>query len=151
MITTKFCTCPGECHEMCKIVTWSDHSLLGKPKLLLQDLDHKLIAIVGNDPTTFDHNDVLLQILHFYPDFAAVVTVHWSSSIKIKMFSLQWHYNEHNGIWNRRCLDCLLNHLFRCRSKKTSKLRVTGLCEGNSTVTGEFPAQRASNAENVSI
>ena len=39
----------------------------------------------------------------------------------------------------------------RHRSKKTSKLRVTGLCEGNSPVTGEFPAQRASNAENVSI
>ena len=36
-------------------------------------------------------------------------------------------------------------------NKKTSKLRVTGLCEGNSPVTGEFPAQRASNAENVSI
>ena len=35
--------------------------------------------------------------------------------------------------------------------KKTSKLRVTGLCEGNSPVAGEFPAQRASNAENVSI
>ena len=34
---------------------------------------------------------------------------------------------------------------------KTSKLRVTGLCEENSSVTGEFPAQRASNAENVSI
>ena len=29
-------------------------------------------------------------------------------------------------------------------SKKTSKLRDTGLCEGNSPVTGEFPAQRAS-------
>ena len=39
----------------------------------------------------------------------------------------------------------------RRRSKKTSKLRFTGLCEGNSLVTGEFPAQRASNAENVSI
>ena len=25
-------------------------------------------------------------------------------------------------------------------SKKTSKLRVTGLCEGNSPMTGEFPA-----------
>ena len=37
------------------------------------------------------------------------------------------------------------------RSKKTSKLRVTGLCEENSPVTGEIPAQRASNAENVSI
>ena len=34
--------------------------------------------------------------------------------------------------------------------KKTSKLQVTGFCEGNSPVTGEFPAQRASNAENVS-
>ena len=38
-----------------------------------------------------------------------------------------------------------------CLGKKTSKLRVNGLCEGNSPVTGEFPAQRASNAENVSI
>ena len=34
---------------------------------------------------------------------------------------------------------------------KKAKLRVTGLCEGNSLVTGEFPAQRASNAQNVSI
>ena len=39
----------------------------------------------------------------------------------------------------------------RYRSKKTSKLRVTGLCEGNSQVTSEFPTQRASNIENVSI
>ena len=35
--------------------------------------------------------------------------------------------------------------------KKTSKLRVTGLCAGNSPATGEFPAQKASNTENVSI
>ena len=41
-----------------------------------------------------------------------------------------------------------LNRLFRRRSKKTSKLRVTGLCAGNSPVTGEFPAQMASNEEN---
>ena len=47
--------------------------------------------------------------------------------------------------------DCLLNRLFTRRSKKTSKLRATGLCVGNSPVTGELPAQRASNAENVSI
>ena len=39
----------------------------------------------------------------------------------------------------------------RRRSKKTSKLRVTGLCEGNSSVTNEFPTQRTSNTENVSI
>ena len=35
--------------------------------------------------------------------------------------------------------------------KKTSKFRVTGLCVGNSPVTGEFPAQKARNAENASI
>ena len=46
---------------------------------------------------------------------------------------------------------CLLNCLFRRRSKKISKLCVTGLCVGNSTVTSEFPAQMASNAVNVSI
>ena len=39
----------------------------------------------------------------------------------------------------------------RHRSKKTSKLCVTGLCERNSQVAGEFPAQRASDTENVSI
>ena len=32
---------------------------------------------------------------------------------------------------------------------KILKLRITGLCAGNSLVTGEFPAQMASNAENV--
>ena len=32
-------------------------------------------------------------------------------------------------------------------STKQSKLHATGLCEGNSLVTGEFPAQRASDAE----
>ena len=31
------------------------------------------------------------------------------------------------------------------------QLRITGLCAGNSPVTGEFPAQKASDAENVPI
>ena len=64
---------------------------------------------------------------------------------------LQWRHNEHDGVSIHRRLDCLLNRMFRCISKKTSKRRVTGLCEGNSPVTGEFPAQKPSNAENVFI
>ena len=65
---------------------------------------------------------------------------------------LQWRHNEGDDVSNHRHLDCLLNRLFRCRSKKSSsKLRVTGHCEGNSPVTGEFPTQRASYAEIVSI
>ena len=61
--------------------------------------------------------------------------------------SLQWCYNGCDGVSNHQPHDCLLNRLFMRRSKKTSKLRVTGLCAGNSPVTGEFPAQMASNAE----
>ena len=41
--------------------------------------------------------------------------------------------------------------VLRRRPKATSKLCITGLCEGNSPGTDEFPAQKASNAENVSI
>ena len=65
-------------------------------------------------------------------------------------FPTQRH-NGRDGVSNRRRLDCLPNRLFRRKSKKTSKLRATGRCDGNSPVTGEFPTQRASNAENVSI
>ena len=59
--------------------------------------------------------------------------------------SLLWRHSGRDGVSNHQLHDCLLNCLFRLRSKKTSKLRVTGLC------AGEFPAQMASNAENVFI
>ena len=49
--------------------------------------------------------------------------------------SLQWRHNEGDGVWNHRRLHCLLRRLYRRRSKKISKLRVTGLCEGNSSAT----------------
>ena len=65
--------------------------------------------------------------------------------------ALQWRHNGHDSVSNHQPNDCLLNHLFRRRSKKTSKIRVTGLCARNSPGTGEFPAEMASNAENVFI
>ena len=65
--------------------------------------------------------------------------------------TLQWRHNERDGVSNHQPYDCLLNRLFRRGSKKTPKLRATGLCAGNSPVTGEFPAQRTSNAETISI
>ena len=77
--------------------------------------------------------------------------------------SLHWRHNGRDDVSNhytanmswRTCVvvkqmqsnsnhqprHCLLNRLFRRRSKKLSKVRVTG----------EFPARMASNAENVSI
>ena len=45
--------------------------------------------------------------------------------------SLQRRHNERDGVSNHRRLDCLL------KSKKTSKLRITSLCEGNSPATSD--------------
>ena len=45
---------------------------------------------------------------------------------------LWWRHNDHGSVSNHQTHECLLNRLFRRRSKKTSKLRVTGLCVGNS-------------------
>ena len=67
------------------------------------------------------------------------------------LYCIQWRYNGCDSNSNHQPHDCLLNRLFGRRSKKTLKLRVTGFCEGNSPLTGEFHAQRASNADNVSI
>ena len=79
----------------------------------------------------------------------------WNDSVLgtvlLTIFTLHWRHHDHGGVSNHQPHGCLLNRLFRCRSKKTAKLRVTGLCVGNSPVTGEFPAQMASYAENVSI
>ena len=66
-------------------------------------------------------------------------STHWMGWLFLAIFSLQWRHNEPDGVSNHQFHDCLLNRLFRRRSKKTSKLRVTDLCEGNSPMTGEFP------------
>ena len=71
--------------------------------------------------------------------------------VRVANSTLQWRHNGYDSVSNHQPHGCLLSRLFRCRSKKTSKLRATGLCEGNSPGTGEFPAQMASNAETVSI
>ena len=73
-----------------------------------------------------------------------------SSQQRINL-ALQWRHNGRDSVSNHQPQNCLLNNFFRRRSKKTPKLRVTGLCLGNSPGTGEFNAQMASNAEHVSI
>ena len=58
----------------------------------------------------------------------------------LSLISLQWRHNECAGVSNHWRFDCLLNCLFRRRSKKTSKLGVTGICEDKPPVTDEFLA-----------
>ena len=47
-------------------------------------------------------------------------------------------------------LTIVYSTVYSGADQKTSRLRVIGLSEGNSPVTGEFPAQKDSNAKNVS-
>ena len=62
--------------------------------------------------------------------------------LRSQCVALQWRHNGHDGVSNNQPYDCLLNRLFRRRSKTISKLRVTGLCTGNSPVTGESTGDR---------
>ena len=81
-------------------------------------------------------------------------SLRWNSFYHLHRHSsliLQWRHNENDDVSNHWHLDCLINRLFRHIPKKTSKLHVTGLCEGNPPGTGGFPSQRSSNMENVSI
>ena len=70
-----------------------------------------------------------------------VAKFHWDSpkaqkvsrliiDVSITTMSLHWRHNDHDGVSNHQPHGCLLNHLFRRRSKKTPTLRVTGLCVG---------------------
>ena len=65
--------------------------------------------------------------------------------------ALQWRHIERNAVSYHWRLDCFHNRLFRHWSKKISRLHLIGLWRENSSVTGDFPAQRASDAKDDSI
>ena len=69
---------------------------------------------------------------HYDNSWFSVTLIVGSFCADTLFLPLQWHHNGHNSVSNHQPHDCLLNRLFRCRSKKTSKLRVTGLCAGKS-------------------
>ena len=108
----------------------------------LNNQDGPEIKVIFRSP---DGAPETIKLFHS-PDFC-----HMAIRALLAIHSSQWCHNERDGISNHQTHDCLLNCLFRHRSKKMWELCVTGLCEGNSPVTGEFPSQKASNAENVSI
>ena len=85
-------------------------------------------------------------------------------STLVYLIAVRWMVISHNFIWHYS--DVIMSAMAsqitslatvsstvysRRRSQKTSKLRVTGLCEWKPPVTGEFTIQMASNTENVSI
>ena len=64
-------------------------------------------------------------------------------SLAIRLFVQNFVQNNNKGT------RLSVQKLVQCNSKGTSKFHITGLWEGNPTVTGGFPSQRISNAETV--
>ena len=108
-----------------------------------------IIDITDHICNTHTHTYIYIYIMqHVYLlSFSTVINLF----ISVTNSSLQWRNNWRESVPNHQPHDRLLNCSFRRRSKKTSKPRVTGICEGNSPVTSEFHSQRASYAVNVSI
>ena len=106
----------------------------------LQNVNEKIFKARYNLSDLRLHNNELTTL----PKTVSVIQ-------QMKVYPLQCRHNETDGVSNHQPHHCLINRLFRRRSKKISKLRVTGLCVGNSSGTCKFPAQMASNAENFSI
>ena len=114
----------------------------------------KNISVLNEDTATKKISNVWMLVTSIshaicVPLGSVIATV--SVTMKDTSKTLRWRHNGRDSVSNHQPHECFLNRLFRRRSKKTSKLRVTGLCAGNSLVTGEFSAQMASYAENVSI
>ena len=81
----------------------------------------------NTDNTYAGYNEIPQNITSVLHTMYTITNKH----IRMSM-ALHWRHNDHDAVTNLQPHGCLLNRLFRRRSKKTSKLRVTGPCVGNS-------------------
>ena len=111
---------------------------------------HQWLTILPKQKTvciflTIWYNSIPNRVCHKQ---AGLSVPHWNVPSSA---SLHWRHNDHHGVSNHQPHGCLLNRLFRCRSGKTSKLRVTGLCVGNSPGLVNSPHKGPVTRKNVSI
>ena len=161
--------------RLTSLALWQSNDYLGASKTTLMNMDKYFMWIHYerlHNHNKAKHNKTVCIFLGIYCNYNWRIVLNWvllwgkgshlerpdsqsSTSHSLTSFqkwsTLQWCHNERGSVSNHQPYDCLLNRLFRRRSKKRSKLLVTGLWAGKSPVTREFPAQMASNAENVSI
>ena len=134
----------------------ANSSLRNKPQWNLKQNSYIIVQenalenIVGEVAFILSRPQCVNNIIRLHSSVAFFLTVANDNMKSGHISYLRWRHNRCDGVSNHRRSDSL-NRLFRRRSSKTSKLSVTGLRWGDSPVTAKFPAQRASNAENVSI
>ena len=123
-----------------KICQLSSHAISIDSNLIQQDYAHRLSTLVHKGNTENGH------VHTFYSPTRKSCKLDEGILSSCYFLCLQktllWRHNEHDCVSKHQPHDCLLGRSFRPRSKKTSKLRVTGLCAGNSPATGEFPPRK---------
>ena len=95
----------------------------------------------------YTYTSFLLSVIVTYISNNDLCQIRDCPVVYYSILTLHWRHNDHDGVSNHQHHACLLNRLFRRRSKKTSSSASLTFVWG----IGEFPAQRASYAENVSI
>ena len=84
-------------------------------------------------------SDAISDIVDINPAIVLLLLLYMSFSCHYSGVTMSAMASQITGV--------LIVHSTVCSgASKTSKLRVTGLCEWNAPMTGEFPAQSASNA-----
>ena len=132
----------GTCHDMSNLLTdpifFSFIHIIGF--CFFPNCDNKLSNRFRNGSLTIHRCNASMHqwALHHRPLLLTQIR-YWCLLTQIgywylltQIRSSHWRHNDHDGVSNHQPHGCLLNRLFRRRSKKTSKLRVTGLCAGNS-------------------
>ena len=105
------------------------------PQFRIMDMDISIIelrnSVIIYSSTPFV--DLTDSIMDSHNRFMEIYT--WLLGLHNQLWrsvrcSLQWRHNERYSVSNDRRLDCLLNRLFRCTPKKTSKLASLAIVRG---------------------
>ena len=122
-------------------VTWNiDHTITDRKRKIIHNLVMRVL---------WQNLSIYFSI--FVNDMTGLTT--WNLGLEVPTVC-RIHYNDviMSAMASRiTSLTIVYSIVYSGADQKNSKFHVTGLCVGNSPITGEFPAQRASNAENVAI
>ena len=117
--------------RLTSLALWQSNDCPSASKATLMNIDKYFMWIHYerlHNHNKAKHNKTVCIFLGIYCSSVSCMMIKSVSfMISSADFSLRWHHNERDGVSNHQPHHCLLNRLFRHRSKKTSKLRVTGL------------------------
>ena len=129
-------------HQICPLIHISEraHATNQSPYKLQQNIEHRFFRLMECVGFVVAMVEMLLE-WSVKPISSISKHRKWGNWVEsctgvtlyrgVTTCTLRWCHNGRDSVSNHQPHDCLLDCLFRRRSKKTSKLRVTGLCVGN--------------------